>query len=216
VIPQPQSRAAFFRAGNLYIQEGFIVGVLTYLRVHEEPQHWKTVLERLGFDRGSWEFRGRPINTGGEHGRPSRTAAINTFQHVFQQDALPPPSRNFVSYLLGDTGTTVRLVFTDGDGQLTTTDIVNQRTIPLEDVLVAGTSLRVETSPNIGTLRLTASTRTPAYWAAMTRAVRTARGFELDELANDLASQGRNGAVTLAVWYELYGGVEASAEIIFT
>jgi hypothetical protein len=46
--------------------------------------------------------------------------------------------------------------------------------------------------------------------------VRSRGGFRLDDLANDLAAQGRNGAVTMSVWYELYGGVEAAAELIFT
>ncbi len=218
VIPQPQKDAAFFKAGNLYIQEAFLIGVLTFLRIRAKPASWKDVLLRLAFDKGSWEFRGRQINTGGLAGRPSRTAAVGAFQQVFRDGALPASVTELVSYVLGDTGTAVKLVFSETSSGKTvhTTDIVTQRKIPLAGILRPGRSLRVEVSPNIGSLWINASTRAPAYWHDMTRSVRSREGFELDDLANDLANQGPTGAVTMTVWYELYGGVEGSAEIIFT
>lgn len=221
VIAPPQHEAAFFKRGNLFIQEGFIVGVLAYLRTRGIPSQsdWVSVLRRLGVDRGSWEFRGRPIETGGQHGRPSRDAALSAFQHVFGQDQLPAGSSDLVSYVLGDTSTSVRLVFEDTAIPGTPIDeftIVNQATLPLSGVLQAGRSLRIEISPNIGLLRLTASTRNPAYWTTMSRAVRTKRGFELDELAGDLSAQGQSGAITLEIWFELYGGVIRKTDVIFT
>ena len=124
-----------------------------------------------------------------------------------------------MSYLLGDTATIVRVLILDtekvGGAPLETVDIRNQRKIELRSVLQTGRSLRVELSPNIGALRLQSSTRTPAYWNSMTKSVRARNGFRLDELANDLAAQGKSGAVTVTVWFELYGGDEASTDVIF-
>jgi hypothetical protein len=219
VIPQPQTDAAFFKPGNLYIQEGFIVGVLTYLRVHGVPAKWEEVLRRLAFDRGSWEFRGRQINTGGQHGRASRAAAIGAFQFAFGQNHLPAQASSFVSFLLGDTASVVQLIVEDSGTRGTpilTDEISNQQTVPLDGMAARGRSLRVEKAPNIGVLRITASTRTPAYWAEMTKRAASRSGLPLDDIAGDIAAQGKNGAVTVAIWRELYGGVERSTDLIFT
>jgi hypothetical protein len=104
-----------------------------------------------------------------------------------------------------------------GDGlPLHSGEIVTYRTYPVDDVLRPGVTLRVEFSPNVGSLSITSNTRNPAYWTAMTRGVKSRRGFALDELASDLIAQGESGAVSIQIWYELYGGKIGQTEVIFT
>ena len=110
-----------------------------------------------------------------------------------------------MSFLLGDTASVVQLLVEDSATHGTpilTDEISNQQTVPLDGMAAPGRSLRVEKAPNIGMLRITASTRTPAYWAEMTKKAGSRSGFPLDDIANDIAAQGKNGAVTVAIWRE--------------
>ena len=89
VIPQPQNDAVLFTPGNLYIQEGFIVGALTYLRVHGSPSKWEELLRRLAFDRGagsSEDDRSTPEgSTDGHRARPlSEPSSIRSVRTSFR------------------------------------------------------------------------------------------------------------------------------------
>jgi DNA-sulfur modification-associated len=218
VIPEPKSEAAFFKAGNSYIQQGFLVGVLTHLLHHESPEEgWAEFLRSIVIHRGSWNFRRRPISTGGEHGNRSKKAAYEVFSQVFNERQLPAGAENFVSYLLGDSGTSIRISIDDADAGNTVEefDIANLQRTDRPGVLARGRVLRVTPSRNIGYLRLDTSSRTPAFDAELTSQARSRNGFVLDPLVEDL-ERADEGVVRITVWCEFYGGQQRGPEIVFS
>jgi hypothetical protein len=217
VIPEPKHEAAFFRAGNSYIQQGFLVGVLTYLRHHDRPADgWADFLRSILIHRGSWNFRRRQISTGGEHGTRSKNAAYAVFADVFAERQLPSGAENFVSYLLGDSGTSVRVTVLEADAGETVEefDIANLQRTDRPGVLQRGRIFRIAASKNIGYMRLDTSGRTPAFDAEFTGQARSRSGFLLDPLVEDL-ERADDGTVKITAWCEFYGGQQRGPEIVF-
>lgn len=101
-----QARSAFFgesKARQKYMEEGFITGVLTYLRLIGRPANgWDQVLKDLGFTTANWDFTGWVVTTGGNTGTLSKNVAKGTFKQVFGAGSLPVGVEDIPTYLRGD------------------------------------------------------------------------------------------------------------------
>lgn len=101
-----QPKSAFFgeaKARQKYMEEGFITGVLTYLRLSGAPaDSWEQVLKDLGFTTANWDFTGWVVTTGGNTGTLSKNVASGTFKKVFGTGSLPSGVDDIPTYLRGD------------------------------------------------------------------------------------------------------------------
>lgn len=99
------SNSAFFGDPNhrqRYMQDGFILGVLNYLRSHGVPSSWDAVLQALKFNVTTWDVTPWVVTTGGNSGNVSRTVANSVFELVFGLGALPAGIGDLPTFLSGD------------------------------------------------------------------------------------------------------------------
>lgn len=99
------TRSAFFGDAKFrqkYMEEGFVVGVLTYLHQHGAGHSWATLLDTLGFTTANWDFTGWVVTTGGNMGSLSKGVARDTFRRFFGAGQLPAGVGDIPTYLRGD------------------------------------------------------------------------------------------------------------------
>jgi hypothetical protein len=100
-----QAKSAFFgesKARQKYMEEGFITGVLTHLRLQGKPAGWEEVLKHLGFTTANWDFTGWVVTTGGNTGTLSKNVANGSFKQIFGTGSLPTGVDDIPTYLRGD------------------------------------------------------------------------------------------------------------------
>ncbi|WP_084125167.1 hypothetical protein [Demequina sp. NBRC 110054] len=99
-------KSAFFggsKARQKYMEEGYVTGVLTYLREKgTPPTGWDDLLSKLGFTTANWDFTGWVVTTGGNTGTLSKNVAQGTFKQVFAAGALPEGVADIPTFLRGD------------------------------------------------------------------------------------------------------------------
>jgi DGQHR domain-containing protein len=215
------ANTAMFTAGNKYLQEGFLVGVLSYLREFGAPKDWLQVLDDVGMTAGSWDLTGRLIDTGGNHGQPSARIANGTFSEVFAAGALPNGLTSLAGYVLGDEGVRVALSFADSqsgavDGPHALAG--KSKVPPFTGRLVRGHTMHLTRSANVAGVKFGGALRPPEYWRKAAAEAMKPGGFPLDELADELARQSKSGvaSINMEVWYEHYGGDVQSIKVTFT
>ncbi len=85
-----------------YLQDGFIVGALNFLRAHGVPQSWDDVLQALEFHTTSWDVSPWVVTTGGNSGNVSKSVARSVMELCFGQAASPPSVGDLPTFLSGD------------------------------------------------------------------------------------------------------------------
>ena len=85
-----------------YLQDGFVIGLLHYLRAHGVPSSWDAVLQALQFHTTSWDVSPWVVTTGGNSGNVSRAVAKSVMELCFGQGALPASVGDMPTFLSGD------------------------------------------------------------------------------------------------------------------
>lgn len=111
-----RAKSAFFgdpKARQKYMEEGFITGVLTYLREKGIPSKgWADLFNTLGFTSANWDFTGWVLTTGGNTGTLSKNVAQSVFKQVFASGSLPAGVTDIPTFLRGDKAS---IAFTSSD-----------------------------------------------------------------------------------------------------
>ncbi|MDR6865260.1 hypothetical protein [Phycicoccus sp. 3266] len=158
--PTTTADSAFFGDTNhrqRYLQDGFVVGVLNYLRKKGVPVSWDAVLQALKFNTASWDVTPWVVTTGGNSGNASRLVSNAVFENVFGVGALPPGVGDLPTFLSGDTAqVTFRVSALTASGRPSRTSF-NDTTYPINGnkALNVGSSRHVklvDESINIGKL----------------------------------------------------------------
>ncbi len=101
-------KSAFFgdsKARQKYMEEGFVIGLLSHLRSKGVPASWADLLKGLGFNGANWDFTGWVRTTGGSAGTISKAIARAVFEQVFTAGELPAGVADIPTYLRGTPAT---------------------------------------------------------------------------------------------------------------
>lgn len=100
-----QSETVFFgegAAGHKAMQDGLLVGLLTYLRRRSAPGDWQQVLKGLNFHKTDWDFKSWVQALGGTAGTDAKTIAWGAFAKMFGDNTPPPGSNDLADYFQGN------------------------------------------------------------------------------------------------------------------
>ncbi len=116
------SESAFFgenRNEQKYFRDGFIVGILAYLKKHGSPDNWTTVLKTLNFHKTDWSDLDWIDNTSGRSGSISKSVANACFEKVFGDGVLPTGVQDMFDYFQGsDAALTIEIAEVSDDDKV--------------------------------------------------------------------------------------------------
>jgi hypothetical protein len=85
-----------------YMQDAFLVGVMSHLRAHGSPSSWDSVLDSLHFPATDWNFRSWFVSFHGSHGTLSKALSREVFAQAMAEKKLPNQARNMAELLRGN------------------------------------------------------------------------------------------------------------------
>jgi hypothetical protein len=98
------SESAFFaknRSEQKYFRDGYIVGILAYLKKHGAPDDWQVLLKKLNFHKTDWSDLDWIETTSGRSGSISKSVANACFEKVFGDACLPEGTQDMFDLFQG-------------------------------------------------------------------------------------------------------------------
>jgi DGQHR domain-containing protein len=96
--------------GHPYMQQAFLIGVMSYIEANGIPEDWRAVLRDLRFDETDWNFSTWVSTLSGTAGNTSKRLAARVFGDVFSAAQLPENAPNLADYLKGNAAS-IKVIF---------------------------------------------------------------------------------------------------------
>lgn len=212
--------SAFFaktRKEQKYFRDGFIVGVLAYLKLHGAPKDWKTLLRQLNFHETDWTDLDWIETTSGRSGSISKAVANACFENVFGETTLPSGTKDMFDMFQGSNAKlTIEYAEVGDDDKIKKStkkihemELVHGR---LVDTLLLSPNQRWikirNNSPNVGTFKFNPQ-GIATELDLEASAFKNGRLFTVEEIRK------LKKVLKLVVTSELYGGVQHQKTLQF-